>query len=244
MGSSLGLSAGPATILIRSAVGIIPTWLVGAMAILWAGLETSCTALPTNEAMQKAFGIRDSNQGGVVSRAEWQKSSLGQFTLLDTNGDGFIQLQECWSNEMLLAFFGEADTEGIGRLTRTQFVNLREIVFDAVDINRDDFMSFLEYELLVLLRRTGWHDANDNGRIEISELDAALGAAFPLLDANHNGALSKTEAPFLSAEDLAAMDPRKTHRITLRQFIDGYRFQLGADSPNRNLVPQASPGSP
>ncbi len=200
--------------------------------------------LPTHAEIRAAFDSLDSNHDGTISQTEWRTKSELLFATLDKNHDGFVDRVEIGANQMLLETFPEVDAKGDGRLSRPEFIRLRDIIFRAADIDRDDQISFVEYELLVLLRRTGWHDRNQDGRIEMSELNEALEQAFPLLDTNLNGVLAGEECAFLAPAHREAMDPKKTGRITLRQFINGYRFMLGADQINRNLVPRTTPLSP
>jgi Ca2+-binding EF-hand superfamily protein len=218
----------------------------GAPLFLGAGCALLATPapLPAHAEIRAAFDGLDSNHDGVISPAEWRAKSEALFAALDKNHDGFVDRAEIGPNQMLRETFPEADARGDGRLSRAEFVRLREIIFRAADIDRDGSISFVEYELLVLLRRTGWHDRNDDGRIEMSELRTALEQAFPLLDTNLDGVLTPDECAFLAPEHRAAMDPGKTGRITLEQLINGYRFILGADEINRNIVPRAVPLSP
>jgi Ca2+-binding EF-hand superfamily protein len=213
-------------------------------------LGTACALLathgplPTHAEIRAAFDPLDANHDGTISRSEWRAKSEMLFAALDKNHDRFVDRAEMGANQMLREAFPEADAKGDGRLSQAEFIRLREIIFRAADIDRDDKISFVEYELLVLLRRTGWRDRNEDGRIEMSELSEALAQAFPLIDTNLDGVLQGEECAFLAPAHREAMDPEKTGRITLRQFINGYRFLLGADQVNRNIVPRAVPLSP
>jgi len=111
----------------------------------------------------------------------------------------------------------------------------------TADIDGHASITFVAYELLVLLRRTGSMDRNRDGRIQMSELDAILGRAFALLDTDHVGRLSCQESGFLAPAHLAAINHASTALITPDQLVNGYRFLLGADQVNRNLAPRSVP---
>lgn len=195
--------------------------------------------LPSHADILKVYLAFDGTRNGALGPREWRQASLVLFDAMDQNHDGVIVRSELGGNAMIREAFPSVDEARDGKLTREEFVDLRATIFRAADIARNDFLTFAEYELLVLLRRTGWTDRD--GRIAMSELGAALARAFAILDADHDGALTGHETNLFSPASRDAMDPEKTGRITVDQLINGYRFLLGADQINRNLVARAVP---
>ena len=124
-----------------------------------------------------------------------------------------------------------------GGISREDFFALRDAMFHSGDIDHDDYISPDEYEILVLLRRTGWADRNADDRIEKSELRDVLLRSFPPLDTDHNGMLTPEESTFISPAHREEMDPGHTGRITPEQLVNGYRWLLRADLTNRNRSP-------
>lgn len=200
--------------------------------------------LPPAAAIRDAYRQLDTTGNGAVGLKEWQAASRALFAATDKNHDGVIERAELGANALIREAFPDAAAGAEGKLPRDRFHALRDTIFRAADIDRNDYITLVEYELLVLLRRTGWRDRNDDGRIAMSELREILARAFALLDADRDGTLTAAESAFLAPAHLAATDPKKTGRITLEQLINGYRFLLGADQVNRNVVPRAFPLHP
>jgi Ca2+-binding EF-hand superfamily protein len=103
---------------------------------------------------------------------------------------------------------------------------LRRAIFHIADIDRDDFLAFVEYELLIVMEQVGWVDRNQNGRIELSELTDSLTKAFAQLDTDHDGRLSATEAGHRSAEAFKDFDTDGNGTLTPAEFDAGYRNAL------------------
>jgi len=203
---------------------------------LVAAMTAISGALPTHAEIRAAYDAIDTSGNGAIDQNEWRNASLALFAITDKNHDGVIERAEIGNNAMMREAFPSVDEGHNGKLTKDEFLELRATIFRAADIDHNDYITYVEYELLVLLRRTGWIDRDKDGRIEMSELRTVLEQAFKLLDANHDGALTGDETAFLAPAHLTAMDPKNTGRITLEQLINGYRFLLGADQVNRNVV--------
>lgn len=201
-------------------------------------------AIPTHVEILATFLANDTTQNSAIGLNEWRTASRALFEITDKNHDGVIERAEVGDNALMREVFSNLPQGHDGKLTKQEFLDLRETIFRAADIDHNGYIAFVEYEILVLLRRTGWVDLDKDGRIEMSELRTVLERAFQLLDANHDGALTGNDMELLSPESLAAMDPKHTGRITLEQLINGYRFLLGADQVNRNVTPRGYPLPP
>lgn len=196
-------------------------------------------ALPNHREIRAAFDALDATRNGAISPAEWRTAGEILFKSSDRNHDGAIEQSEIGDNALMREAFPQIDQGHHGRLAQDEFLTLRAAIFRAADIDDNDYLTFVEYELFVLLRRTGWTDRNDDDRIAMSELRQVLGQAFSLLDADHDGVVDGDELEFFAPDHRAAMDPGHTGRISLDELINGYRFLLGADVENRNLTRRA-----
>jgi Ca2+-binding EF-hand superfamily protein len=195
-------------------------------------------AIPTHAEILATFLANDTTHNGAIDPNEWRTASRALFEITDKNHDGVIERAEVGDNALIREAFPDFAQGHDGKLTKQEFLDLRETIFHAADIDGNGYITFVEYEILVLLRRTGWVDRDKDGRIEMSELRTVLEQAFKLLDAKHDGALTGNDTELFAPESLAAMDPQHTARITLEQLINGYRFLLGADQVNRNFMPR------
>jgi Ca2+-binding EF-hand superfamily protein len=76
------------------------------------------------------------------------------------------------------------------------------------------------------MERVGWQDANQNSRIEMSELSASLGKAFAELDADRDAALSEKEAAYMRPAIFKLYDTDRDGRLSREEFVQGYRREL------------------
>lgn len=195
----------------------------------------SPAALPTHAEIRSAFDALDTSRNGAVSFTEWGAAGDMLFWRLDVNGDGVLFPNEVGDSALMLEMFPKADQTRDGRLSRAEFGRLRGLIFQIADVDHNDYIAFAEYELLVLLRRSGWEDKSGYGRILPSKLRALLKRSFPPLDVNGDGVLTGDEAGFFAAAHRKAMDPKGTGRITLDQIYKAYRWLVGFDMRNHNL---------
>lgn len=96
----------------------------------------------------------DANGDGAVSRSEFTAYRTTQFSRLDRNSDGFItdgdipgfvqkRLPPDMSYDSLKTRF---DTNGDGKISKTEYVNGPTTAFDRVDANGDDLVTRAEID--------------------------------------------------------------------------------------------------
>ncbi len=185
-------------------------------------------ALPSAPEIKTAFDAIDADHNGVISLDEWEKASFALFHAADKNNDNVLDASELAGTNITQDTFALADENHDGRLSIAEFMRLRRAIFTAADIDRSGGLSFVEFELLTLLAQTGWTDRNHNGRIEPSELKAALVQAFGQLDLDHDGFLSPAETAYMSPEQFKLCDENKDGKLTQDEFVRGYLTALGA----------------
>jgi Ca2+-binding EF-hand superfamily protein len=184
--------------------------------------------LPAASEIKAAFDALDADHNGAVSLDEWEKASFALFRAADKNNDNFLDPSELAGTNITQDTFALADENHDGKLSVAEFMRLRRALFIAADIDRNDNLSPVEFELLTLLGQTGWTDRNHNGRIEPSELKAALIQAFGQLDLDHNGILAAAEIAYMSPEQFKLCDENHDGKLTQDEFVRGYLKALGA----------------
>lgn len=130
-------------------------------------------------------------------------------------GDGYVTSAEVGTNAILREALPAFAANHSGRLSRPEFVALRRTISEGTDISPHDYLTFAEYELLILMRRSGWADRNHAGWIQMPELQAVLTSALTLLNRNQDGVITGEERAFFSPAHLQAMDLARTGSITL-----------------------------
>jgi Ca2+-binding EF-hand superfamily protein len=183
-------------------------------------------ALPPAFQLKTAFAALDTSDNKAIGAAEWDAASFALFRVADKNNNNFIDGNELQASAIAQDTFLRADTDRDGRLSVREFMVLRRAIFHIADIDRDDFLAFVEYELLIVMEQVGWVDRNQNGRIELSELTDSLTKAFAQLDTDHDGRLSATEAGHRSAEAFKDFDTDGNGTLTPAEFDAGYRNAL------------------
>jgi Ca2+-binding EF-hand superfamily protein len=198
----------------------------------FALLTPVARAFPSAAQIRTAFTVlavnKDdpNNRDDLISADEWDRASFALFHAADKNGDDFIDLSELAASGIAQDTFARADTDHDGRLGVAEFMALRRAIFQIADIDRDDSLSFVEFELLILMEQVGWVDRNHDGRIELSELKDSLTKAFEQLDTDHDGKLTPAETAFMPAEEFKKFDTNHDGQLSLDEFIAGYRNAL------------------
>ena len=197
-------------------------------AVLLLGGVSVAHAMPTAVQIGAAFHALDVSQNDAIDAQEWQRGSFALFRAADKNGNDFIDAEELKGSALAQDTFLRVDTDHDGRLSIDEFMAFRRRLFDVADIDHDDYLTFVEYELLMLFETSGWVDVNHSGRIEASELAASLTKAFAQLDADGDGRLSPSEAAYMQPKRFARFDRDRDGKLTLEEIIAGYRAEFGA----------------
>lgn len=170
-----------------------------------AAMLPAAWSMPTTAQIAKAFTLLDTSQNAAISPAEWKRASFALFQAADKNNNDFIDAEELKGSSIAQDTFLRADLNRDGRLSVDEYMELRRELFAVADLDHDDYLTFVEYELFIVFESVGWHDRNANGRMEVSELRVSLTAVFEQLDANHDGQLDKAETTY--------MEPKPLHPI-------------------------------
>lgn len=183
-------------------------------------------AFPTAAQIKAAFVAIDTSANVALSSEEWDAASFALFRSADKNNNNVIDAGELPGSSIAQDTFLRADTDRDGRLSVGEFADLRRTIFRVADIDHDDFLSFVEYELLIVMEQVGWTDRNQNGRIELSEVGDSLHKAFDLLDADHDRHLSPEEAAYLQTEVFKRFDTDANGKLNAEELVAGYRADL------------------
>jgi Ca2+-binding EF-hand superfamily protein len=182
--------------------------------------------LPPAGKIRTAFDAVDASRRGTIDSGKWDEASFALFRAADRNNDDFIDREELRAGNMAPDTFLRADFNRDERLSVGEFTELRRAMFHTADIDRDDRLTRAEFELLILMERVGWQDANQNGRIEMSELMSSLLLAFGGLDTDADAALSETEAAYMRPEAFRRYDTDRNGRLSRDEFVQGYRTEM------------------
>ena len=98
----------------------------------------------------------DSNRDGAITRAELNNWRRANFMRFDRNGDGVLSdsdIPRFVRGTSIGAQFDELKTQfdinRDGRVTRDEFIGAPTVLFDAVDVNRDNILSRAERDAAV-----------------------------------------------------------------------------------------------
>lgn len=197
-----------------------------AIILLFGAGASVVRALPTAAQIRAAFTAMDTSGNDAISADEWDRASFALFHAADKNKNDFIDADELQASNIAQDTFLRADTDHDGRLSLSEFMELRRAIFRIADIDRDDNLVYVEFELLVLMEQVGWIDHNHDGRIELSELKESLTKAFEQLDTDHDGKLSAAEAAYMPAAQFKKFDKNHDGLLSLEEYIAGYRVAV------------------
>jgi len=192
-----------------------------------AFFQSVAGAMPTADQIGDAFRLMDTTQNDAISPAEWKRAAFALFRAADKNNNDFIDGDELKGSTIAQDTFLRADTNHDGRLSVDEFMELRRQLFAVADLDHDDYLTYVEYELFIVFEAVGWNDRNANGRMDISELRVSLTAAFEQLDADHDGVLDKKEAAYMEAKRFARFDKDQNGKLSLEELVAGYRSEFG-----------------
>lgn len=185
-------------------------------------------AFPTATQIRTAFNALDVTRNDALNSTEWERGTAALFEAADRDHNGFIDAADLPGTTIAPDTFLRVDRNRDERLSRDEFDELRRRLFRAADIDRDDHLLLVEYELFIVFEQVGWIDRNDSERVELSELRDSLTRAFRQLDADGDGKLSAAEAAYLRPEAFAQFDTNRDQLLTLEELVAGYRRDLGA----------------
>lgn len=183
-------------------------------------------ALPTATQIATAFKALDTSGNAALNPVEWERGSFALFRAADKNQNDFIEADELQASTIAQDTFLRADTNRDGKLSVAEFMALRRAIFQIADIDRDESLTPLEFELLLIMEQVGWLDRNKNDHIELSELRESLAKIFEQLDADKDGAVTVTEAAYLTEEQFKRFDRDGDGKLTADEYIAGYRGAL------------------
>ena len=183
-------------------------------------------ALPTAAQIKTAFNAVDASHNGVISAEEWDQASFALFRAADKNNDDTIDREELGASTIAPDTFLRADLDRNERLSVGEFSEQRRALFQTCDIDRNDFLSASEFELFIVMERVGWLDANQNNRIELSELTSSLVRAFGELDTDRDSTLSEAEAGYMRPAAFKRFDANRDGTLSRDEFVDGYRNEM------------------
>lgn len=200
-------------------------WIV---ACGWIAAITAGHAMPAAAEVLKAFHVLDVSGNNAIDAKEWQRGSFALFRFADKNNNDFIDADELKGSSLAQDTFLRVDRNHDGRLSIDEFMEFRRNIFDVADIDHDDYLTFVEFELMIVFETSGWNDANRSERMEASELGAALTKIFEELDVDRDGRLSAPEAAYMPAGRFARFDRDGDGKLSLEELILGYRAEFGA----------------
>lgn len=201
------------------------------LAALWlAAVGHSATAagalLPDATRIKAAFDAVDTSRNGAINAAEWDHASFALFRSFDKNNDDHIDREELKATAIAPDTFRRIDLDQDSRLNAGEFTEHRRALLQIADIDRNEYLSPVEYELFIVMERIGWQDTNQNGRIELSELTVSLQKAFDELDLDRDGTLQMSEAAFMRPAALTRSDTNRDGALSREEFVGGYRTEL------------------
>lgn len=208
--------------------GIRPLAWLGCAALALLAPALFAASFPSSAQVRTAFTAVNLRGNQAISVAEWEQASFALFRSADKNNDDAIDRDELQAGNLAPDTFLRADLNRDERLSVSEFADLRRAIFTTADIDRDEYLTPVEFELLIVMERVGWLDANQNGRIEMSELTASLAKAFAVLDQDQDGALSAAEAAYLRPTGFQRYDTSRDGKLSREEFVKGYRTELTA----------------
>jgi Ca2+-binding EF-hand superfamily protein len=185
-------------------------------------------AFPTADQVLAAFRAIDTTGNDAISPAEWERASTALFRAADKDKSGAIDAEEAKVSNVASDTFLRIDLNHDGRLSLDEFMTLRREIFAVADRNRDDYVTLVEFELLIVFENVGWQDRNANGRMDADELRAVLEKLAELLDRDHDGLLDASEAAYMPSQRFARFDKNQDGKLSLEELVVGYRGEFEA----------------
>lgn len=179
-------------------------------------------AMPSAAEIGATFNAIDRSGNGAISHAEWERASLLLFRSADKDRDNFLVPADLGVTTIAQDTFSLADRDHDGRLSMPEYMRLRRALFTAADVDHNENLTRVEFELLTLLSETGWSDQGHNGRLEPSELRAALIQGFARIDEDHDNFLCPAELAYMKPARRERFDEDHDGRVSQDEFVQGY----------------------
>lgn len=125
----------------------------GALLVVCSTFMTGCMAMVMHQHKKpdpaEFLDSADTNHDGVVSRPEFDVALVKRFASLDRNSDGFIDLNDLparlrsnqTAEDRISNLIDRFDTDGDGRISKTEFVGRMALVFDRADKDHNGVLS-------------------------------------------------------------------------------------------------------
>lgn len=114
------------------------------------------TADPEAAKPLTSFEGKDANGDGVISQAEYAKAAQSIFQRMDADSNGTVTVQEMDAARTALGMnhpdvsseklIEQADSDGDGKLTLSEWMANANAQFDAMDTNKDGSIDHLEWD--------------------------------------------------------------------------------------------------
>jgi len=111
----------------------------------YAGMAVRAIAQPRSPDISRLLEKADANGDGIITKAEFAAAKAKQFDRLDRNHDGYLSkddkprfsLRRNGDGDRLEQVILTLDKDGDGKVSRDEYVNGPNLLFDRADANHD-----------------------------------------------------------------------------------------------------------
>lgn len=208
--------------------------------IVVLSLTATSVALAHGPGPRAYFEQADTNQDGIVSKAEATQYSDARFAFADTNNDGIITQAEADAvmqkhraefEQKAQERFANKDTNKDGKLQKSEVPRMPEQMFARLDTDKDGALTPEEMRAFGPRHGKGpggKHGAKPHGDKPEGAADgkphhAKRGGLFKLMDANQDGNVTKDEARAAAEQHFARLDKNGDGNLTSDEQPRGHR---------------------